>query len=427
MSLFKTDPLCAANDYHIPEVDLSVMPKNLPEKYKYLYEYSVVDDSRDYMAHPDSVLLKNNDILTVYPAGHGKGAILNKISKDGGKAYSSSIENTPVSWEKSLETPTIYRLEFKNGSEKLIIISGNSKWPGMSTPKGFNCSISEDEGKTWTEFETFFDKNNAEFQIVPIVSMASLTRLKENGEFVDKWMGLFHDSKFYNYKTILTFDKNGKMHWSTPEKYFNAYRKIEKKSNMCEVECIRSDCGKGNELAILTRSNSKKMNSLISISTDEGKTWSKPKPLPPSCTGERLKAEYLDDGRLFIVFRSIERGARAMSFAKTKKEKYRRWMSEGWVAWVGTYDDLKNGREGQYRIKLAHTYLKGQRTPEYSANADTGYCGNVVLPDGTIVTSTYGCFDPNKKRSDNGEYKTSIVSKRIKLEDVEEILVNYMD
>ena len=35
--------------------------------------------------------------------------------------------------------------------------------------------------------------------------------LKENGEFVDKWMGLFHDYDFYNYKTILTFDENGKI------------------------------------------------------------------------------------------------------------------------------------------------------------------------------------------------------------------------
>lgn len=425
MFLFGKNEMTAANDYKIPEVDLSVMPKDLPEKYHYLYEYSVVDDGRDYMAHPDSVLLRNNDILTMYPAGHGKGAVLNKVSKDRGLTYNSCIENTPKSWEKSLETPTVYRLEFKDGSEKLILISANSKWPGMSTPKGFNCSISEDEGQTWTEFETFYDKNDPDFQIIPIVAMASLTRLKENGEFVDKWMGLFHDSKFYNYKTILTFDESGKMHWSMPEKYFSAYRKIERKSQMCEVECIRSNGGKGDELAILTRSNSKKMNSLISVSKDEGKTWSEPKLLPASCSGERLKAEYLDNDRLFIVFRSIERGPKAMSYAKTAKEKSRKWMSEGWVAWVGSYDDLKNGKEGDYRIKLAHTYLKGQKAPEYSANADTGYCGNVVFDDGTIVTSTYGCFDPNKLRTDNGEYKTSIVSKRIKLEDVEEILVNY--
>lgn len=128
MFLFGKNEMTAANDYKIPEVDLSVMPKDLPEKYHYLYEYSVVDDGRDYMAHPDSVLLRNNDILTMYPAGHGKGAVLNKVSKDRGLTYNSCIENTPKSWEKSLETPTVYRLEFKDGSEKLILISANSKW-----------------------------------------------------------------------------------------------------------------------------------------------------------------------------------------------------------------------------------------------------------------------------------------------------------
>ena len=50
--------------------------------------------------------------------------------------------------------------------------------------------------------------------------------------------------------------------------------------------------------------------------------------------------------------------------------------------------DLKNGTEGDYRIKIAHTYLDGQTEPEIEANADTAYCGNVVLPDGTAVTSS---------------------------------------
>ncbi len=412
-------------DYTIPEIDLSVMPYNIPEKYKYLYEQTVIEDSGDYYAHPDSVLLRNNNILTVYPAGHGKGAILNKISTDGGKTYSESIKDTPKSWEKSLETPTIYRLEFKDGSEKLILISANSLWPGMTTPGGFNCSISEDEGQTWSEFKTFFDKKTSN-PVIPIVAMASLTRLKENGEFVDKWMGFFHDSKFNNYKSILTFNVNGDMEWSTPEKYFSRYSFTEKLSNMCEVEVIRSKGGKGGELALITRSNSKKMNSLISFSQDEGKNWSKPRELPAAISGERIKADYLDDGRLFIVFRSIERGPKAAAAASTSAEKRRGWMSEGWVAWVGTYEDLKKGNEGQYRIKLAHTYLPGQRKPEYSANADTGYCGTVVMPDGTVVTSTYGCFDPNKYTKDGKKYRTSIVSKRVNVNDVEELYKNYL-
>ena len=52
--------------------------------------------------------------------------------------------------------------------------------------------------------------------------------------------------------------------------------------------------------------------------------------------------------------------------------------------------------EGQYRLKLAHTYLDDQTQPQITAGADTGYCGNVVLDDGTIVTSSYGKFDPDK-------------------------------
>lgn len=74
-------------NYTVPQLDLSVKPEDTAEKYAYLYEQTVVDDSESYLGHPDSVLLKNGDILTVYPHGHGKGAVLNKISADGGRSY----------------------------------------------------------------------------------------------------------------------------------------------------------------------------------------------------------------------------------------------------------------------------------------------------------------------------------------------------
>lgn len=413
-------------DYTIPEIDLSVMP----EQYKgtdleYLYELSVVDNSRDYMAHPDSVLLKNGNILTLYPAGHGRGAVQNKISTDGGKTWSEELSGTPVSWEKSLETPTVYRLTFTDGKtpDKLIMISANSKWVDMDTPGGFNCSVSTDEGETWTEFERFYDYESG-YNLTPIVAMSSLTQLKENGEFVDKWMGLFHDYDFYNYKTILTFDEDGNPQWSEPEKYFSAYREIEQSSCMCEVEVIRSDMGKGDELCLITRSNTKKINSLISFSTDEGKTWSEPVEAPAALNGERHKAEYTPDGRLFITFRSIERGKKALRNATLADS--RGWVSEGLVAWVGTYEDLKQGNEGQYRIKLAHIYKDSQKSPTYRANADTGYCGNVVLPDGTIMTSSYGKYNPNDKTADGKALKTSICSKLIRLEDTDRVLEDMM-
>lgn len=411
------------SDYSIPVLDLSEMPESVKgTKFEYLYNLSTVDDSTNYMAHPDSVLLKNGNILTMYPAGHGKGAVLTKISTDSGLTWTESIKNTPKSWEQSKETPTVYRLKFTDGKtlDKLIMISANPKWWDEEfTTGGFNCSISVDEGETWSEFQRFYDLES-ENPIVPVVAMASLTQLKENGEFVDKWMGFFHDSEFYNYKTILTFDEEGNMHWSVPEKYFAEHREIEKESNMCEVEVIRSENGMGDELCLISRSNSKKMNSLISFSNDEGKTWSKPKEAPAALNGERHKADYTDDGRLFITFRSIERGEKAKENAKPSTKKG--WISEGWVAWVGTYDDLKNGTEGQYRIKLAHIYTDKQKKPEYYAEADTGYCGNVVLEDGTIVTSTYGKFSPLQKTDDKKALKTYISSKRINLKDTDALL-----
>ncbi len=426
--LFKKKPFPTKVDYYkIPLVDLSVKPENTPDELGYLFEYSVIDDSSAYLGHPDSVLLNNGDILTFYPKGHGKGAILSKISDDGGVTYSKTIENQPASWEKSLETPTVYRLQFRNGEEKLILVSANSKWPGMSTPGGFNSSISLDEGKTWTEFRRFWD-NDSEMPLIPIVAMASLTRLKENGEFVDKWMGIFHDSGFVNYKTILTFSENGEYNWSKPEPYISQYRDIETYAGICEVECVRSDRGMGDELCLIARCNKKRNTSLLIFSTDEGETWSKPVEAPVTLNGERHKAEWMPDGRLFITFRSIERNKKMVK--KMRKDGGKKtWYSEGWVAWVGTYDDLKNGNEGQYRIKITHTYLDHQYAPSLSANADTGYCGNVVLNDGTIVTSSYGIFSPEEK--ENGKYdtdkgkqrrKTFIVSKRIKLSDVEKLI-----
>ena len=410
------------SDYKIPELDLSVMPKELEgSEYEYLYKLSVVDDTNDYMAHPDSVLLKNADILTVYPKGHGKGAVLNKVSKDNGVSWDSSVENTPVSWEKSLETPTVYRLEFSDGTpDKLILISANSKWPNMKTPGGFECSVSVDEGQTWSEFKRFFSYED-EFSVTPIVAMASLTRLKENGKFADKWMGFFHDSKFYNYKSILTFDKDGNAQWSTPERYLAPHREIEKKAQMCEIEVIRSDKGTGDELCLIARSQSKKINSMIAFSDDEGKTWSVPKEVPAALNGERHKAEYASDGRLLITFRSIERGNKAQAHAK-KKDKRKGWISEGLVAWVGTYEDLKNSGEGQYRIKLAHIYDDDQTKPEYYACADTGYCGNVVLADDTFVICGYGKFSAMKRTSDGKKIKTYIASKRINLKDVDALV-----
>ena len=75
------------------------------------------------------------------------------------------------------------------------------------------------------------------------------------------------------------------------------------------------------------------------------------------------------------------------------------------------------------------TYLDSQSEPCVAANADTGYCGNVILPDGTAVICSYGIFSVEEKK--NGVYSTDkgrkkrrtyIISKRINVKDVEKLL-----
>jgi hypothetical protein len=50
------------------------------------------------------------------------------------------------------------------------------------------------------------------------------------------------------------------------------------------------------------------------------------------------------------------------------------------LAWVGTWRDIVEGREGQYRVRLEDNKHRW----------DCAYPGVEMLPDGTIVATTYG-------------------------------------
>ncbi len=85
------------------------------------------------------------------------------------------------------------------------------------------------------------------------------------------------------------------------------------------------------------RENSRKYNSFVIFSDDEGLSWSEPRELPAALTGDRHVAKYAPDGRLFISFRD------RTHVSPTKGD---------WVGWVGRYDDI---REGERRpISSAH-------------------------------------------------------------------------
>lgn len=440
-------------------VDLSAMPEGTAEEYQYLYEQHPVatDDeyfglygSREYQGHPDSVLLDNGNILVAFPKSHGRAETIMMLSTDGGLTYTDifNADNPkPDSFYHTEETPTIYKLNFTDGTQKLITISGRPSWADQPGDKGegwdaaISASLDENgkcDGLEWSEHENFYGPNAVREEYKreagaekydAVVAMSSLTQMKdENGNLIDKWMGTYHDDRnFTVYKTFLTFNEGGQMEWSEPVRLLGKngeWREYEEGgsalylqgkiikdggNSFCETEIIRSP--DGNELAALFRVNAKSNYSYVTFSTDEGETWSEPQTMSPELTGERHKAEYDPvTGKLVITMRNISAGEDGLLASN-------HFRSRGWVAWIGDYEDLKHGADGKgdMLVKLAHTYgTSGTEITEF-ANADTGYAGLIVLADGTIVTTSYGTFSP--VGSELGG-KTYVMTKQFKIADL---------
>ena len=429
-------------------VDLSAMPEGTAEEYQYLYDQVIVGDKSttglDYVAHPDSVLLDNGDIITAFSLGHGLGGTAMRISHD--KGLSWEVMDLPDSFANNQETPTIYKLDFTDGTQKLVLISGRPSWPTEGNlGEGWDASVSTSldpdggcDGLEWSEMENFYGPNADRVKYVKeagaekfdaVVAMSALVQLKENGEFVDKWMGLYHDDRTFTvYKTILTFNEGGQMEWSEPVRLLGQngeWREYEEGgsalywqgkiikdggNSFCETEIIRSP--DGNELAALFRVNAKSNYSYVTFSTDEGETWSEPQTMSPELTGERHKAEYdPDTGKLVITMRNISAGEDGLLASN-------HFRSRGWVAWIGDYEDLKHGADGKgdMLVKLANTYNSGVSEITEFCNADTGYAGLVVYPDGTFVTTGYGYFSPADDPDHGGQ--SYIISKQFKVQDL---------
>ena len=122
---------------------------------------------------------------------------------------------------------------------------------------------------------------------------------------------------------------------------------IQGEVHLCEPGFIRSPDGK--RIAVLLRENSRRKNSHIIFSEDEGKTWSSPRELPISLTGDRHIGKYAPDGRLFISFRC----------RSPKKLAGTRTYEGDWVGWIGTWDDLVQGKvvNIQFGLKIIRSLM----------------------------------------------------------------------
>ena len=109
------------------------------------------------------------------------------------------------------------------------------------------------------------------------------------------------------------------------------------------------------------------------FSHDNGETFTEPREIPLSLTGDRHTCRRLKDGRIAITFRD-------------KREDF--GTQGDWILWIGTDEDLKNGGEGQYRFRLKYNHVNAG-----GWKCDCAYPGFHVLDDGTMLLITYGHWE----------------------------------
>ncbi|QDV07487.1 GDSL-like Lipase/Acylhydrolase [Planctomycetes bacterium Poly30] len=338
----------------LPEIDYATRPERV---------ITVDREPGQYLGHPSTdVMPDGKTILCVYPKGHGRGPIVMKRSTDGGRTWSERLP-VPESWATSKETPVLMRVSAADGSTSNEVL-----WSGLYPARR---ALSADGGVTWGELEVPAQPGSGEQ--APwggIVVMGDHARVRDGSTLA--W---FHDDgRFFGprpgsrgFTVFQTRSADAGVTWSSPEPIVRWPL-----GHLCEPGFVRD----GGTLALLLRENSRQRNSQVVTSTDEGQTWSGPSAMSGALTGDRHQVLRLPDGRLFISFRDMGLDSP-------------RWGD--WVAWVGTFEDILEGRQGQLRLRLMDN-LKG---------SDCAYPALELLPgdpaaadpagrEPVILATTYG-------------------------------------
>ena len=318
-----------------------------------------------YQGHPTTLALPSGEILAVWCVGHGGHAGPMAKSGDGGKTWSRLDDTLPAAFREHWNCPSLYRLTGPDGTDRVWVFSART---GRDAKGGWMPSImSADGGQTWREMPPLG------FRCV--MTFSSVVRLKDGSA-----LGLYHRGPGSRdaapLEVLATRTADGGLTWSEPV----VIAKVEGK-NPCEPFCFRSPDGE--ELCCLVRENTHRGRSLMMFSRDEGKTWTEPVDTPWGLTGDRHMGVFAPDGRLVVAFRDQAKGSTTAGH---------------FVAWVGRYDDLAAGKPGDYRVKLLHSH----------AGSDCGYPGMELLPDGSILATTYIKYRP-------GADKQSVVCTRFSL------------
>jgi photosystem II stability/assembly factor-like uncharacterized protein len=327
-----------------------------------------------YQGHCDTVLLPDGKTMfAAWCLGHARWIGPLAKSTDGGLTWSDPLP-VPDNWSTTSNTPALHRLVGPDGKARLLCFADGLDWSrGGKPPYPMHQSVSEDEGATWTPMAP----NGVEGEVPPKTILSF-----DEGRRLVMW------SDLPGY-VVQSESRDGGLTWSP------ARRILRVPSRWAQPCVIPSPDGA--VLAMLMRENSREHHSLLSLSTDQGVTWSEPRELPAHLTGDRHVAKYAPDGRLVVAFRDMAKASPTYGH---------------YLAWVGRFDDLLADEGGDYRIKLLHNALRSEDEAPGKGNADCGYSDLELLPDGSLVATTYVKYSA-------GPEKHSVVNTRFRLEETD--------
>jgi hypothetical protein len=329
-----------------------------------------------YQGHPTTLLMPDGKTMfCVWTLGHGGPCGPMARSDDAGLTWTRLDEKLPAEFKTHRNCPSIYRLLDSTGKARIWVFSAGKKAEKVIPMPSI---MSEDDGLTWKEMPPLGEAFRC------VMTFSSVIRLKD-GSYVGYYHRGEQQGESKASEIVQTRTTDGGLTWSAPEVIARPNNK-----KPCEPFVFRSP--DGNELCCLLRENTHKGCSLMMFSKDEGKTWTQPVDTAWGLTGDRHMGVYAPDGRLVIAFRD-------QALESPTKGHF--------VAWVGTYDDIRRGKPGQCRIKLLHAYKLG----------DCGYPGVELLPDGTIVATTYIKYH-------EGPEKHSVVNTRFTMKEIDQLREN---
>ena len=319
-----------------------------------------------YLGHPDTVLLPDGKTMyCVYPPGHAGAGVFLKKSSDGGLTWSKRLK-VPENWRTGRDVPTIHRAVGPDGVARLIQMSGGHQ---------ASQAVSTDDGATWTPLKLnglrcWVVPN----RIIPISGNRHLILYPVKGQ----------RDRPQDIAIAQAISADGGLTWEQ--------RVLPQHPDALPDEPGVIVSPDGRQIAAVMREESRAYNSMLMTSDNEGLTWSPYREVTAAATGDRHNLRYAPDGRLVAVFRDT-------APASPSKGHF--------VAWIGTYADLVNGKDGQYRVLL----LRNRRPRHDPGWFDCGYAGLEVAPDGTFVATTYTVHQEGEQ--------PSVISVRFRLDELD--------